>query len=150
MIGWFGGEIIGKNERGEMNLNNKELQEYIRAEGLFDIFQEHGILCLLRRVDLGYWCGYVIFDPKQIQNDKGIPSVEEIAGSITVHWGITFNSEIGGLLVLGFDCGHSGDKTFYPDGSGFNPSDTYRTKEYAKQETKSMAEQIRNMIDRGF
>jgi hypothetical protein len=124
-----------------------------------------GLPCLLRRSPMsGGWCGYVAVPPghpwhgRSWRDEDGGPDVE-VHGGITFSQGCTEGGEIchvpepgepDDVWWLGFDCGHAFDVApkFMAEGRAFGMSPllsesfgTYRTFQYAKSETESLAEQ---------
>lgn len=120
-------------------------------------FRHEGLPCIIQRGPSGAWCGYV-----------GVPSGHPLHGvdifahqeeeraplwDLSVHGGITYSERCAGSIChiprpgesddvwwLGFDCCHSGDVT--PKESDPWPSSRYRTADYVRAETRSLAEQI--------
>ena len=103
------------------------------------VMLEHaGYVCELKRHPVtGTWCGYVYVGehhPLFKHVDEG-----DTYEYITVHGGITYKHE----GKFGFDCNHAGD--FSPRvGFYSNGSEVYRTVEFATDEVKNLAQQLRN------
>lgn len=104
-----------------------------------------GTNCLMRKNDLGAWCGYI-----------GVPSEDLLDGvdidSISVHGGVTYTSqEMPGrgfshkdLMWIGFDCCHMYD--FVPGMAASYPNHRintiYRNREYVENEIRRMISQL--------
>jgi hypothetical protein len=95
--------------------------------------------CMIRRNKSGgyNWCGYVKLTP-----DNKFYGIHYDSCSFDVHGGLTFSDEVDGHWLLGFDCAHSGDFTFYGELFHLNKNDTYRDKDYVMSETNYLAEQL--------
>lgn len=104
-----------------------------------EVMLEHaGYVCELKRhPSLGTWCGYVYVGeehPLFKNTDE-----DGACDFLNVHGGVTYKHE----GKFGFDCNHAGD--FTPHISwGPAGKETYRTVEYATNEVKSLAQQLRN------
>ena len=100
---------------------------------------EHaGYVCeLIRHPTLGFWCGYVyVGDEHPLFRHVDQDNTYEY---INVHGGITYKRE----GKLGFDCGHAGDLSPYIGLPGAR-DEVYRTYEFALNELKELAQQLRN------
>lgn len=121
--------------------------------------------CMIHRNDMGAWCGYVAVAPDHPWHGVEYGQIDPFPD---VHGGLTYSSKCQGPLChvplpgesddvwwLGFDCIHSGDLSLYdvankggasvaatwiPPGLGEWHA-TYKTAEYARRETLSLAEQ---------
>jgi hypothetical protein len=125
-------------------------------------FRHAGLPCILHRsMTSGGWCGYVAVP-------KGHPlhgvDYQDCDGRVDVHGGLTYGRacQEGGSIChvplpgesadvwwLGFDCGHGGDLS--PAMTARMPElqmyldATYRTIEYAREQTKALAEQLKTL-----
>ncbi len=125
-------------------------------EPMREEFKHMGLDCLLQRGPGGAWCGYVAVTPGH--KWFGRPYSTYCEGSdddpdvvLEVHGGITYSESCGGKIChrtegddkawwFGFDCSHSQDMApldRWRIGSG-----TYRDINYARDEVKSLAEQL--------
>lgn len=132
-------------------------------------FVHAGYVCLIRRGPVGALCGYVGVDESHPFFGKGYDDVDDLA----VHGGLTYANECAGEIChvpepgmpdhvwwLGFDCSHAGDvapamqaferKMHEETGADVwkrlpfeNEHETYRTLEYVRAQTESLAEQLR-------
>lgn len=100
---------------------------------------EHaGYVCeLVRNPSLGFWCGYVYVGNehplfKHVDQDNTYDY-------INVHGGVTHKHD----GKFGFDCGHAGDLSPYMGLPG-TMTEVYRTYEFALNELKGLAQQLRN------
>lgn len=123
-------------------------------------FTHAGLQCLLSRNPfMGSWCGYVGVSPAHPLYGKGADYVEA-----DVHGGLTYSNACHGTIChiaddegeklhwFGFDCAHGGD--LVPGMMGKFPETTalekalygtrggYRTVDYARDETKRLAEML--------
>lgn len=146
-----------------MPLNNREqVLALIKKEGNhYDFVNvKSGYECMIsRNPTTGAWCGYVKLPVDHPFHDLSYSDLEDISEKypIHVHGGLTFSEE--GLF--GFDCSHYGD--YYIMGydmmgmfgkfvtqiveshervMGGDKDLTYRTKEYAIEQTNNLAEQF--------
>ena len=104
-----------------------------------EVMLEHaGYVCELKRhPTMGNWCGYVYVGDKH-PLFKHL-SQDDTYDFLDVHGGVTYMGE----GKFGFDCGHAGD--FSPNLSfGTSGAEEYRTVEYATDEVKRLAQQLRN------
>lgn len=107
-------------------------------------WQSHGLTCHLTRNTMGSWCGYVTVPAGHILFGMPFDVLEDVG----VHGGLSYAAREGDGWAFGFDCSHHGDIT---------PSmrtDThktvvelwgdaiYRTREWTKDETHRLAEQL--------
>lgn len=118
-------------------------------------FEHAGLPCLIVRIPLGTWCGYVGVSPDHPWHGRGYDHVDAEA-----HGGLTFSGacQIGGLICheskasraddvwwLGFDCAHAGD--LIPGHLKFvglpHDWDTYRDQSYVMTCVRYLAEQAR-------
>lgn len=80
-------------------------------------WESHGFPCLMRRTDMGNWCGYVAVLPGHPVFEKNYNDVD-----VNVHGGLTYAEHCHGSIChvpkpgepdnvwwLGFDCAHGGD-----------------------------------------
>lgn len=116
-----------------------------------------GLPCLIHRNHLGAWCGYVGVPPGhpwhgRDRNELPDPYPE-------AHGGLTYSGRCRGEIChvpepgesddvwwLGFDCNHWNDMSLVEvsmsaGGDGWPGGGIYRTAEYARAETLSLAEQ---------
>ena len=105
-----------------------------------------GTNCLMRKNDLGAWCGYIGISPELLEGVE--------VDDIFVHGGVTYTShEMPGrgtshqeLLWIGFDCCHMYDfvpgmaalAASYPNRVGT----FYRNREYVENEIRRMISQL--------
>lgn len=118
-------------------------------------FRHAGLPCIVRRGFSGAWCGYVGVPPGHPVHGKDSDAV-----AVDVHGGLTYSAKCQGDIChtpapgespdawwLGFDCAHAYDVApgmlaiLGRDLHGI-PGDTYKTLEWAKAETRSLAEQL--------
>lgn len=120
-----------------------------------------GLLCVIRRTDMGHLCGYVRLPHGRIRLQRHTwhwngrnRTAWDMPGQnrIKVHGGITFTSNsglrrpTGGTLDgrwVGFDCAHADD--LVPGMAALVPSlerGTYRDISFVKQELARLAKQI--------
>lgn len=121
-----------------MSEKDKYLED-ISKVGLGDWYWEdiNGYVCIVRRTDGGWLCGYVRVswdnNPIDIDCDK-----------MYVHGGITFEGTLDYLGVggywIGFDCNHAGDWTPMLDAYG-----VYRDTKYVENELFDLTVQLNNL-----
>jgi hypothetical protein len=125
-----------------------------------------GLPCIIKRGGLGNWCGYVAVPPGHPAHQKGYDHVD-----VRVHGGLTYADKCQGDVChvprkgesddvwwLGFDCAHAGDivpglevtramySTRMPRLNLTGPwQETYKTLEYVKKQTQSLARQLAAM-----
>lgn len=116
-----------------------------------EVFEYRGYKCYLVRNNYGAWCGYI-----QIPADHEI--IRESYGDIDieVHGGVTYG-QIGHWMFpdetgyfLGFDCAHYGDQVPFRLSDpayklmcpGLYESEIYKNIEFARNECKSMINQL--------
>ena len=119
-------------------------------------FLHAGFSCFILRNHMGNWCGYV-----------GVPSThpayckEYNEVDVNVHGGLTYANKCQHVIChipepgmpddvwwLGFDTGHSHDLTpGFPRGfiDGMFEGTTYKNMDYTINETKQLAEQLKDM-----
>lgn len=130
-------------------------------------FEHAGFNCLLHRGPTGVWCGYVGVRPGHPCFGKSCNDLD-----FDVHGGLTYSDKCAGAIChipkpgepdelwwFGFDCAHGGDLSpqsalFHQElakrpgsslsGGAFDDYFTYRDIEYARKQTESLAEQLRN------
>ena len=143
----------------------KELKKKIKEEGDFLQGEFLGLPFVLWRHDgFGHWCGYVGV-PKgsrlngkdyyiSTESENGLSKIEEAINNIEVHGGLTFAGTLShrevkdGLWYFGFDCGHCNDlEPFIFEKYPSMEHGIYRDKEYVIGECKSLAKQLKNIID---
>lgn len=126
-----------------------------------------GIACVLLRNKLGAWCGYVEVPPGHPWHGVDFAAAKAAPEGIPepdVHGGATFSSPFRGDWMcvgeleqrsadgsswIGFDCSHGGDvvpgllafkrRMWGDQGNDF---ETYKTIDYAREETKKLARQV--------
>jgi hypothetical protein len=112
------------------------------------VFEEEGMNCTMRRNGSGSWCGYVLVpDWHPLHGDTGLQHGDPIW--FDVHGGVTWTGVMGwlpetGLTAgwsVGFDCAHSQDLSPKDYRYGF-ANGTYRTFEYAEEQTRGLAVQV--------
>lgn len=100
---------------------------------------------------MGAWCGYVAVPPGHALHGRGYDDPD-----VDVHGGLTYADACHGPIChvpkpgepddvwwFGFDCAHAWDMS--PGSLQFHrpmPDEVYRTVEYARRETESLAEQL--------
>lgn len=83
-------------------------------------WRSHGLPCLMRRTELGIWCGYVAVPPGHPLHGKDMS--DERVSALDAHGGITYadgcrgdichepqEGEPADVYWLGFDCAHAWD-----------------------------------------
>lgn len=117
-------------------------------------WQHAGYACLIVRVPhSGHLCGYVGVDSSHPYFGK-----EYGECNVDVHGGLTYSDKCQGSIChipepgmpdevwwLGFDCAHLGDACPCYDYRRIGPMDHYRSVEYVKRETESLARQLREI-----
>jgi len=112
-------------------------------------FIHAGFSCFTLRNNLGAWCGYV-----------GVPRDHKYYGvryndiDVDVHGGLTYSSLCSGAIChvpepgmpddvwwFGFDTAHLMDRL--PHREAYFNSGTYRTLEYTQEETRKLADQLK-------
>ena len=111
-------------------------------------FEHAGFACLLARGPMGHWCGYVIIPEGHALHGKDCFADEY--PYFEVHGGINFAGAhmLEPRWCVGFDCNHLHDR---PPDDNFPEDDddaVYRTIDYARRETKLLADQVANMDQR--
>jgi hypothetical protein len=150
---WGEGEWVYEPDLVEFE--HAGLQCRIRRNAVLDGYKKDESLHIFG----GHLCGYV-------RLPKEFPDHAEDDINVEIHGGITYDQlEEDGYTWIGFDCGHSGDlipsmkiledehkiRECFPlpeefkNFSIFNP--TYRNIDYVTEETKSLAEQIKKLIE---
>lgn len=128
-----------------MNGLKEELKELINQEGDYENGIYRGIKYRIQRMGhLKHWCGYIFVPDTEPRINKD---------DLYVHGGITFEDNIEGFNIYGFDCSHSFDiiPKFLFDGTypDFNSilRKTYKTKEFAINECTDLINQIIFKLD---
>lgn len=110
--------------------------------------------CKLIRNNMGVWCGYISFETdtktllmyKLIDNDI----LEDLSDRIHCHGGITYRHIKDNIVVLGFDCCHSGDFSPILINSPYlcflHSYEKYRTRHYATRQCKSIVFQLEELF----
>lgn len=119
------------------NINNN-LYQIIQEEGDYEEFQHAGFTCYIERHEyntqigalLVYWKGYV---------KTGFRVPPDKIDDIKVHNGITYNQD----GIVGFACAGINDLVTMEKQK--YPQNVYRSKEFAIDETKRLAEQLRKI-----
>lgn len=138
-------------------------------------FRHAGFPCLLVRGPAGAWCGYVGLPPGHPAH--GADWDEPATADLSVHGGITYArpcqeggpichvpapGEPDDLWWLGFDCNHTGDvaprreaddirlfgRSMLGTPTGWGTLHEYRTRDYARRETETLAEQLAGGVPR--
>lgn len=115
-------------------------------------FKHAGLPCLLLRNKFGAWCGYVAV--RAAHPYYGRDTSGEGVTDLEVHGGVTFAGHCRGEIChqpepgepddvwwLGFDCAHAGDVLPGLPINTFSDA-VYRDINYAREETKQLAEQL--------
>lgn len=105
-----------------------------------------GLTCAVQRNGYGTWCGYVWVDTHPLRGgslDKGDPVWLDCHGGVTWHGRMTIPEAGLDGIAVGFDCNHSSDMApKYAQEEWGRFRGTYRTMDYAVNETRSLADQI--------
>ena len=110
------------------------------------IFDHKGLTCIVKRSNIGHFCGYVLVD--EDHEDHG-----EIKDEYSVHGGVTYSgyaSFVGfpsslfeNLWAIGFDAGHYNDADYFIKGAGINFKDIeYRDYDFMVTQVKLLADQM--------
>lgn len=125
-----------------------------------EAFYHAGLPCILHRNTrvTGSWCGYVAVYPKHPFHKKRYSELE-----IDIHGGLTYAAECNGDIChkpkpgepdnvwwFGFDCAHGFDlsprmsafQKLMPNPYELTGHETYKDINYAREETKRLAEQL--------
>jgi hypothetical protein len=141
-------EVIDKTGWGDGPwMNEPDREEWIHA----------GYACLIKRSELGNWCGYVGVDNEHPYYGKGYNDA-----SVSVHGGLTYADACQGTIChvpapgmpddiwwFGFDCAHAYD--YVPQLKALmkrlkrHDDDVYRDLAYVKAEVNGLAEQLREI-----
>ena len=133
-----------KMEGGRIKIDDEIIDLESETSGPWDnepdsVMLEHaGYVCELKRnPTTGTWLGYV-YTGEEHPLYRNLEQ-DDTYDFLNVHGGITYKHD----GKFGFDCGHAGD--FSPHLS-FGPTgkEEYRTVEYATDEVKRLAQQLRN------
>lgn len=81
-------------------------------------------------------CGYIKLTKLDYYYGK-----EYLDIGISVHGGLTFGELEDDIHIIGFDCAHYNDLTFYDYLKDFKTDGVYRSMNYVKKQCESMAEQ---------
>lgn len=102
-------------------------------------FTSFGLPCVIIRTGLGHLCGYVGVLPDH-PHATGMRNINDLS----VHGGVTWDKkgEENDLFWIGFDCGHSGDKSPKMEHRHAPYNGTYREIFYLQEETQSLAKQL--------
>lgn len=139
-----------------LNLFNElidpDIVKLIDSEGDFEewIDEYSGYKCRINRVrSYGNWNGYVRL-PDNSTLGQGPPSRLSYDNiDVEIHGGLTWLDKFpvpemdDNGIWAGFDCAHAGD--WRPCDVPKYGFETYRTKEYVKEEVKSLAKQLKDM-----
>ena len=118
------------------------------AEPDWAAFEEAGLNCAMRRNGGGAWCGYVIVpDWHPLHGNTGLQNGDPVW--FDVHGGVTWTGVLKFLpetgipsgWSVGFDCAHSQDLSPGDLKRGYAMG-TYRTFEYAEEQTRGLAVQV--------
>ena len=133
-----------KMEGGRIKIDDEITDGMSETSGPWDnepdsVMLEHaGYVCELKRHStLRTWTGYV-YTGEEHPLYRNLEQ-DDTYDFLNVHGGITYKHD----GKFGFDCGHAGDFT---PGIAFNAAgkEEYRTVEYATDEVKRLAQQLRN------
>lgn len=134
-------------------MNREELMEIMYNEQNFDEWtdKDTGYICrMIRPYDGGHLCGYVKLPDNYPLKKEWNDDYDKIP--VEVHGGVTFyrpmNEDIKDERWVGFDCVHSGDlnpRNILVYNRRIYPDEVYRTKQYVKDECKSLARQLKDM-----
>jgi hypothetical protein len=120
-------------------------------------FEHEGFPCLLRRSEMGNWCGYVAVPPGHPAHGVSFQTLD-----LGVHGGLSYSAkcfadichvpkpgESDDVWWLGFDCAHGHDfiprihLVFEHDPAPLGVA--YRTVDYVRGEVEDLARQLREM-----
>jgi hypothetical protein len=114
-------------------------------------FIHAGFSCFIMRNTLGNWCGYVGVPKEHPHYEKSYNDVD-----VDVHGGLTYADKCMGHIChipapgmpddvwwLGFDTAHSGDSGPSKMMNRFDFGGTYKNMAYVTNETKKLAEQLK-------
>lgn len=120
----------------------KKILDLIKEEGDYKRILYRGIVSEIKRhSSLGHLCGYIYIPTFAIEVDTY---------SLSVHGGITCESDDDNYNMIGFDCGHAGDLSPYMSYisaevfSIFDDSE-YRDMNYVENNIKEAIDQIHEM-----
>lgn len=126
-----------------------------------DLWEAHGMPCMIHRGPSGALCGYVAVNPGHPAYEKPYSEVDA-----RVHGGLTYSEFCQGDLChvakpgkpdnvwwLGFDCSHSGDLApesevyWRSKGPGYSMAQfqIYKNWAYVKHQTEQLAKQLAEM-----
>lgn len=125
-------------------MDEKTLYDIMCKEGDRAVRLSHGFICVMLRRQVsnwygGRWCGYVA-TPIQLTSEQ--------IDNLSVHWWITRKSykKDEQLYWYWFDCWHAWDLHIWlPTFAGLWY--VYRDKQYVKDQTDKLAEQIKNLTN---
>ena len=102
--------------------------------------ESHGFVIEIKRhPTLGHLCGYVYIEDGNL---AGWCNAE-----LGVHGGWTYEDVQDGVHILGFDCGHAGDKSPYMDAHRISPyGDVYRDIPFVLNELKRVTRQLADKL----
>ena len=119
-------------------------------------FEAHGLPCLMRRQDLGAWCGYAAVSPGHPLHGKHWDEVDLYAhGGITYAAGCSADGEIchvpkpgepDDVWWFGFDCAHCDDLVPWMVGQGMGIGE-YRDVDYVKNQCIELAAQLKELAN---
>lgn len=143
---------------------NETLTKQIKEEGDFDKGVVLGMSFVIwRHPSFGHWCGYVgvskgsKLDGRNYyistESENGLSKLEQAINNISVHGGLTYAGKLkdrsgDDLWYFGFDCNHSGDLApFTAEKYPMMADGSYKDKEFVMAEIKSLAMQLKEIID---
>lgn len=128
-----------------MNEKQKYLKDLeVLPLGQFEVFEEDGLKCLVRRTDMGHVNGYVKV-PVDLSY-KGKSSFERFAeDNFSVHGGVTFTGSLETLGQKGYWVGF--DTTHYYDWTPQWSEGEYKSVDFVKGEIKTLASQIKKYFN---
>ncbi len=129
----------------DINQHKDYFDKISLSEGDIHEFFHLGFNCQMVRGHAKSWCGYILLPE---EHDYYGVSYNDLP--VKVHGGLTysefFNQNGYVFWMIGFDCAHNGDFTYYSlssiRGGGVGQPDIYRTKDYVIGELKSLASQM--------
>ena len=133
-------------------MNNENKKAYVKdlkvlPLGQFEVFEEDGLKCLVRRTEMGHVNGYVKV-PVDLPYKERSSFGEFAEENFSVHGGVTFTGSLEMLgqegYWVGFDTAHCYDWT-----PQWNEGE-YKSVDYVKGEIKTLVSQIKKYFNLTF